>query len=153
MHLNLQHKVSPRSGWESPQSGAAEAGSFMKGRFAAPEGNGFLQDAALAFELAAKFYLNAGWRRPRASIWRKPVSITASGVLGPGRTWKRPILSGSLPGRAVSQQARLQRRNWMWPTVVKASQAVSEGNRHTAELIERLMTIAFDNAWRGSRPS
>ena len=105
--------------------------------------NGFVQNEAMAYEIASQFYRDRGFELFAQAYLREARSCYARwGAVG-----KVKALDARYPGEAESA--------WIGPgasaeqldvvTVVKASQAVS-GEIVTGKLIETLMTIAVEHA-------
>jgi len=109
--------------------------------------NGFLHNEAIASELAGRFYLAVGletngyahFRNARAcfALWGADGKVRQLESLYPR------LAAAEGPPRAETMDAAIERLDVT--AVVKASQAVS-GEIELAKLIERLMTVALENA-------
>ena len=109
--------------------------------------NGFLHNEAIASELAGRFYLAAGLEtngyghfgnaRACFALWGAAGKVRQLESLYPR------LAAAEGPRRAQTMDAAIERLDVT--TVVKASQAVS-GEIELTKLIERLMTVALENA-------
>ncbi len=145
--MNFQHKHDLVAAEKARVLGQLEAIPLYEAAVSGAKQHGYLQEEALGYELAARFYLSRNMRKAARTYLSEALALYTQW----GAKAKCEQLRGTYPkfllsdpfkpdGSATLAETQLDRRS-----IVKASQAISSEVR-LDRLLEKLIAIAVENA-------